>query len=293
MLLNEIFDNWDGSKSPLSYQGTKKWRNEKDFFKKYFTLPYLTGKKKKKVSESKSSFDRYFFDSFPSLNGNVDVYKNIPPRMIESFKNQTRLKEIRGIVNNGDYYYWDASKALHYEVKNALEASHFLQDKFYRFTIYQNKIVSQSSLPMKYFEKLQELGFEIPVYLTESSSFNKYYLDTIGDTEVFLNMPSSLLKAFITSTSYGEVRGLIWRHLTAKGPEYSWIVWDAGNFFHHQMFHLLKDRNLINPQKYDIGSFTMINGTIEPGYDFFEEEQSRYITSLNMFEPFKKDFRIS
>lgn len=28
--------------SPLTFQGTKKWKNEKDFFKKWFSRPFLT-----------------------------------------------------------------------------------------------------------------------------------------------------------------------------------------------------------------------------------------------------------
>lgn len=45
MKLQELleFDNTDGSQSPLSYGGTPEWRQEKDFFKKWFSRPYLTG----------------------------------------------------------------------------------------------------------------------------------------------------------------------------------------------------------------------------------------------------------
>ena len=32
----------DGSQSPLTFRGTKAWRNEPDFFRKWFTRPYLT-----------------------------------------------------------------------------------------------------------------------------------------------------------------------------------------------------------------------------------------------------------
>jgi len=31
--------------SPLTFQGTKKWKNEKDFFKKWFSRPFLTHEK--------------------------------------------------------------------------------------------------------------------------------------------------------------------------------------------------------------------------------------------------------
>ena len=40
--LTENFGNSDGNLSPLSYQGDAAWRNEKDFFKKWFSLPYMT-----------------------------------------------------------------------------------------------------------------------------------------------------------------------------------------------------------------------------------------------------------
>lgn len=40
--LNESFDNDAGNMSPLTYQGDASWRNEKDFFKKWFFRPYLT-----------------------------------------------------------------------------------------------------------------------------------------------------------------------------------------------------------------------------------------------------------
>lgn len=43
MILDELFQNADGRNSPLTYQGTKKWQNEKDFFKKWFSRPFLTG----------------------------------------------------------------------------------------------------------------------------------------------------------------------------------------------------------------------------------------------------------
>ena len=52
-------DNSDGHKSPLTDPGTEEWQNEKDFAKKWFSLPYLTNGpkgnhmlpiKKKKVS---------------------------------------------------------------------------------------------------------------------------------------------------------------------------------------------------------------------------------------------------
>jgi hypothetical protein len=32
----------DGSQSPLTGQGTKDWQQEPDFFKKWFSRPYLT-----------------------------------------------------------------------------------------------------------------------------------------------------------------------------------------------------------------------------------------------------------
>lgn len=35
-------DNMDGTKSPLTDPGTEEWQNEKDFAKKWFSLPYLT-----------------------------------------------------------------------------------------------------------------------------------------------------------------------------------------------------------------------------------------------------------
>lgn len=35
-------ENISGQQSPLSYSGTKKWKNEKDYMKKWFSLPYLT-----------------------------------------------------------------------------------------------------------------------------------------------------------------------------------------------------------------------------------------------------------
>lgn len=34
--------NMDGTKSPLTDPGTEEWQNEKDFAKKWFSLPYLT-----------------------------------------------------------------------------------------------------------------------------------------------------------------------------------------------------------------------------------------------------------
>lgn len=40
--LNESYDNNAGNMSPLTYQGDASWRNEKDFFKKWFSRPYMT-----------------------------------------------------------------------------------------------------------------------------------------------------------------------------------------------------------------------------------------------------------
>lgn len=40
--LNESFNNASGNMSPLTHQGSKSWQNEEDFFKKWFSLPYLT-----------------------------------------------------------------------------------------------------------------------------------------------------------------------------------------------------------------------------------------------------------
>lgn len=55
MRLHEITDRWgiyggpapkrsktDGSDSPLTFQGTKAWKSEKDYTKKWFSRPYLT-----------------------------------------------------------------------------------------------------------------------------------------------------------------------------------------------------------------------------------------------------------
>lgn len=54
--LNESFDNDSGNMSPLTYQGDASWRNEKDFFKKWFSRPYLTnGWADQSVSEDKIS----------------------------------------------------------------------------------------------------------------------------------------------------------------------------------------------------------------------------------------------
>lgn len=34
--------NADGSNSPLTFQGDDKWKNEPDYMKKWFSLPYMT-----------------------------------------------------------------------------------------------------------------------------------------------------------------------------------------------------------------------------------------------------------
>lgn len=50
--VNENFANSAGNLSTLSYQGDAHWRNEKDFFKKWFSLPYMTnGRSDQSVSE--------------------------------------------------------------------------------------------------------------------------------------------------------------------------------------------------------------------------------------------------
>jgi hypothetical protein len=46
MKLSELFEgefrNESGAMSPLTSAGEKSWQNEKDFFKKWFSLPYMT-----------------------------------------------------------------------------------------------------------------------------------------------------------------------------------------------------------------------------------------------------------
>lgn len=54
--LSESFGNSAGNMSPLTYQGNAAWHNEKDFFKKWFSLPYMTnGYTNQSVSEDKIS----------------------------------------------------------------------------------------------------------------------------------------------------------------------------------------------------------------------------------------------
>ena len=77
--------------SPLTYGGTEKWKNEKDFFKKYFSRPFLT---KQGLSESEVSGSQLLM----RFNGKKLPYSKLPTPAQESL---TRYMIIEG--DNEDY----------------------------------------------------------------------------------------------------------------------------------------------------------------------------------------------
>lgn len=67
--------------------------------------------------ETNASLDRYYYDDVAGTS----VYKNMPPKLVTTFVTQTSHKEVRGLLDGSDLYYWDGFEQIHDTVKTGLK----------------------------------------------------------------------------------------------------------------------------------------------------------------------------
>ena len=122
--------------SPLTYGGTEKWKNEKDFFKKYFSRPFLT---KQGLAEGQEISGKQLLTRF---KGKILPYSKLPKPaqdsltryMVGEGENEDYQKQRYGYAevptrdimklvydqnNEGQSFddFWDVSKALSFRPK--------------------------------------------------------------------------------------------------------------------------------------------------------------------------------
>lgn len=178
MKLHELFEgefrNADGRMSPLTSQGEKSWRDEKDFFKKWFSLPYLTGGYADQKVSKKKKLKEYKIIPW-SKNETVKIYVNPSPGDLDRLLDNNP-DGLRGAMVDGTIYivpaYFMTHDDLYFELLGRKETdeegmsrfwiespnlrSHNNRDEIYNFYARSDAVYQHPLIKKYYQERLVE-----------------------------------------------------------------------------------------------------------------------------------------